>query len=64
MNWNSMTDFFAMGGYAFYVWGSYIVTFGLMAAEIALLAMRRRSVLASLGKFASAGQGAHHETKA
>ena len=64
MNWNSMTDFLAMGGYAFYVWGSYIVTFGLMAAEIVLLAMRRRSVLESLGKFVGAGQGAHHETKA
>jgi heme exporter protein D len=64
MNWNSMSDFLAMGGYAFYVWGSYIVTFGLMAAEIVLLAMRRRGVLRNLGTFIRAGQGANHETKA
>jgi len=59
-----MSDFLAMGGYAFYVWGSYIVTVGLMAAEVVLLAMRRRSVLRNLSTFISAGQGANHETKA
>jgi heme exporter protein D len=37
-----VSDFFAMGGYAFYVWGSYGVTFILIAAEIALLAKRTR----------------------
>ena len=37
-----MSDFFAMGGYAFYVWGSYAVTFILLAAEIILLAKRSR----------------------
>lgn len=63
MNWNSVGEFFAMGGYAFYVWGSYIVTFGLMALEIILLASRRRSVLQNLRKFVSAGQGVDHETK-
>ena len=26
MNWNSAADFFAMGGYGLYVWGSYAVT--------------------------------------
>ena len=26
MQWNSIGDFFAMGGYAFYVWGSFGVT--------------------------------------
>ena len=36
-----MSDFFAMGGYAFYVWGSYGVTFVLLAVEIILL-MRRK----------------------
>jgi heme exporter protein D len=64
MNWNSAGEFFAMGGYAFYVWGSYLVTAALMAAEIVLLAMRRRSVLRNLGKFIRAGQGVHRETKA
>jgi heme exporter protein D len=42
MNWASWGDFFAMGGYALYVWGSYGVTFALLALEMALLALRRR----------------------
>ncbi|MBZ0094201.1 MAG: heme exporter protein CcmD, partial [Sulfuricella sp.] len=29
MNWNSWAEFFHMGGYAFYVWGSYAVTAAL-----------------------------------
>ena len=36
-----MSEFFAMGGYAFYVWGSYGVTLLLLFTEIILL--RRRS---------------------
>jgi heme exporter protein D len=35
-----MSDFFAMGGYAWYVWGSYGVTFLLLILEIVLLAKR------------------------
>src|SRR5439155_15190602 len=30
MNWASWSDFFAMGGYALYVWGSYLVALALM----------------------------------
>ena len=29
MNWNSAAEFFAMGGYGLYVWGSYAVTLRL-----------------------------------
>ncbi|HZQ74862.1 MAG TPA: heme exporter protein CcmD [Burkholderiales bacterium] len=32
-----MSEFLAMGGYAFYVWGSYAVTFLLLFAEIFLV---------------------------
>jgi heme exporter protein D len=32
-----MSEFFAMGGYAWYVWGSYGVTFVLLAVEVVLL---------------------------
>ena len=32
MNWASASDFFAMGGYGFYVWGSYVVALVLMVA--------------------------------
>jgi heme exporter protein D len=37
---SSVGEFFAMGGYAFYVWGSYAVTAAALAAEIVLLARR------------------------
>jgi heme exporter protein D len=37
-----MSEFFAMGGYAFYVWGSYGVTFALLAIEVYLLMKRKR----------------------
>lgn len=44
MNWNSLGDFFAMGGYGAYVWGSFGVVFALMAAEVALVGQRWRAV--------------------
>ena len=37
-----MSEFFAMGGYAWYVWGSYGVTFFLLSIEILLLIKRSR----------------------
>jgi heme exporter protein D len=45
MNWNSWHDFWMMGGYALYVWGSYAATLLLIIAEIVLLRMRRASAL-------------------
>ena len=50
MNWASWSDFFAMGGYAFYVWGSYAVTAGLIVLEIGLLVVRRAGILRRLGR--------------
>ncbi len=35
-----MSEFLAMGGYAWYVWGSYGVTFVLLLVE--LVALRKR----------------------
>ena len=37
-----MKEFFAMGGYAFYVWGSYAVTFALLGLEVVQLLKRKR----------------------
>jgi heme exporter protein D len=37
-----MSEFFAMGGYALYVWGSYGVTFALLALEVFFLMKRAR----------------------
>jgi len=41
-----MTDFLAMGGYAFYVWGAYGVTALALVTEILSLRARRRAALA------------------
>ncbi len=49
MNWGSFEAFLAMGGYALNVWGSYVVTILLIIAEIVLLALRRRGIVAQLG---------------
>jgi heme exporter protein D len=38
-----MMEFLSMGGYAWYVWGSYGVTFLLLAVEIVVLRKRTRS---------------------
>jgi heme exporter protein D len=50
MNWASWSDFFAMGGYALYVWGSYAVTAGLIVVEIIRLRSRRRAAPGEPGR--------------
>ena len=45
MNWASAGDFFAMGGYGLYVWGSYGVAALLMAVEPVLATHRHRRAL-------------------
>jgi len=47
MNWNSATEFFAMGGYGFYVWSAYAATAGVLALEAWLALRRRRRALAA-----------------
>jgi len=42
MNWGSAGEFFAMGGYGVYVWGSYVVCALLMFGE-PLLARHRHA---------------------
>ncbi len=44
MNWASWSDFFAMGGYGFYVWGSYLVSLLCMAGEIAVVFNQKRTM--------------------
>ena len=45
MNWGSASEFFAMGGYGLYVWGSYGLTVALMVAEPWLATRRYRRAL-------------------
>ena len=57
MSWGSWDNFIAMGGYAFYVWGSYLVTLGLIIAEVVLLRLRKRATLGRLRPRGTSGQG-------
>jgi heme exporter protein D len=41
----SWAQFFEMGGYAFYVWGSFGVALLLMGAEVLFLRRRKRALL-------------------
>jgi heme exporter protein D len=41
MNWSA---FFSMGGYAFYVWGSYLVSLVAIGSEVVLLWRRSQSL--------------------
>ena len=41
-------EWWKFNGYAFYVWGSYLVAFAVVAIESALLAARRKRALRQL----------------
>jgi len=45
VKYDSLAEFFNMGGYALYVWGSFGVTALLMIAEPLMLRQRRRAVV-------------------
>ncbi len=45
MNWGSASEFFFMGGYGLYVWGSYAVTALLMLTEPVLTRQRHLRAL-------------------
>ncbi len=47
---NSMSEFFAMGGYAFYVWGSYGVTALFMLIEVILVIRNKRTIMQRLAR--------------
>jgi heme exporter protein D len=48
VNWNSAGDFFAMGGYALYVWGSFGVCAVALALEPVLVSRRARAAMDNL----------------
>ncbi len=54
MNWGSPAEFFAMGGYALYVWGSFGVTALAMVLEVMMVRHRRQAVIKSLRREAFA----------
>jgi heme exporter protein D len=50
MQWASLQDFLHMGGHGFFVWGSYGVTFALLAAEAFLALQRHRRARAEAAR--------------
>jgi heme exporter protein D len=50
MQWNSVGEFLAMGGYGLYVWGSFGVCAAAMIIEPLLVGKRNREILGSLAR--------------
>ena len=48
MIWASWSDFWAMGGYGLYVWGSYAVVALAMLAEVLGARQRQRKAIAQI----------------
>jgi heme exporter protein D len=48
MQFSTLSEFLAMGGYALYVWGSYAVTGLILGAALVQPFRRRRQLLAEL----------------
>jgi heme exporter protein D len=45
----SLSEFLSMGGYGFYVWGSYLTALLVLGGEVVLL-MRRRKACKRVGR--------------
>jgi len=50
MQWHSVSEFFNMGGYAFYVWGSFGATALVMVLEVWQVRARRRQIWRNLSE--------------
>ena len=61
--WNSVSDFVAMGGYGFYVWGSFGVTALAMAIEPIMVIRQRSTTVSRLKRQLRADQRAESETR-
>ena len=62
MNWGSASEFCAMGGHAFYVWGSFGACAALMAIEPILARMRRSQAINELRREIRARNESQDET--
>lgn len=56
MNWSSISEFLAMGGYALYVWGAFGVVALSLAAEVLLLGRRWHALRAQLRRAGARGK--------
>ncbi len=65
MQWGGWSEFWSMGGYGFYVWGSYLVTLVGLVAEVLILRGRRRTLMEHLSLITrDPNLEKSHETKA
>jgi heme exporter protein D len=62
MNWNSASEFFAMGGHALYVWGSFGACLLLMVVEPILARTRRSQAINELKREIRARNESQDET--
>ena len=62
MNWGSASEFFAMGGHALYVWGSFGACAALMIIEPILARKRRSKALTELKREIAARKDYETET--
>ncbi len=64
MNWHSWGEFFAMGGYALYVWGSVLMTVLLLGAEVLSVRARRKNLLRQYSRWIRNTRRENDENKA
>jgi heme exporter protein D len=62
MTWGSAAEFFAMGGHALYVWGSFGACAALMIIEPILARMRRSQAINELKRELRARKESNDET--
>ncbi len=60
MIWSSATEFWAMGGYAVYVWGSLGVTAALLGLEVLWVRMGRAQALEAVCEAMDAAEQNDH----
>jgi len=61
MSWGSAAEFFAMGGYAPFVWGSFAVVALCLIVEPLVVRARHRNALRRLKQVQRAAQGMQRE---
>lgn len=56
-----MSEFFAQGGYAFFVWGAYGMVALVLVAEVLQLRLQHRTIWARLSRLVRLSQSTHAE---
>lgn len=60
MQWHSVAEFLDMGGYAFYVWGSFGITALVMIIEVWQLRAQHRAILRNLSNETGSDSDPNH----